>query len=154
MKLQKFNISTKDKPKMEAIKDYWDEQMVYEVTSLLKEHGDLFPKIFTELKGIDGYLGEIKIVLKPNSKLVKHQWYRLNPRVKQKVKKEIDLMLSTCLIFLVDELDQMSLDIIQRKKYIEKIRVCVDYHSLNFACVHDSFPTLFSDEVLEQVAGN
>ena len=119
MKLQKFNISTKDKPKMEAIKDYWDEQMVYEVTSLLKEHGDLFPKIFTELKGIDGYLGEIKIVLKANSKLDKHRWYRLNPRVKQKVKKEIDLMLSTCLIFLADELDQMSLDIIQRKKDIE-----------------------------------
>ena len=105
MKLQKFNISTKDKPKMEAIKDYWDEQMVYEVTSLLKEHGDLFPKIFTELKGIDGYLGEIKIVLKANSKLDKHRWYRLNPRVKQKVKKEIDLMLSTCLIFLANELD-------------------------------------------------
>ena len=93
--------------------------MVFEVTSLLKEHGDLLPKWFTELKGIHGYLGEMKIVLKPNSNLDKHQWYRLNPRVKQKVKKEIDLMLSTCLIFLADELDQMSLDIIQRKKDIE-----------------------------------
>ena len=112
MKLQKFNISTKDKPKMEAIEDYWDEQMVYEVTSLLKEHGDLFPKIFTELKGIHGYLGEMKIVLKPNSNPNKHWWYRLNPWVKQKVKEEIDLMLSTCLVFLVDESDRMSLNII------------------------------------------
>ena len=79
MKLQKFNISTKDKPKMKAIEDYWDKQMVSEVTSLLKEHGDLFPKIFTELKGIHGYLGEIKFVLKPNSKPDKHRSYRLNP---------------------------------------------------------------------------
>jgi hypothetical protein len=30
----------------------------------------------------------------------------------------------------------------------------VDYRSLNVACVHDPFPTPFSDEVLDQVAGN
>jgi hypothetical protein len=30
----------------------------------------------------------------------------------------------------------------------------VDYKSLNSACVHDPFPTPFSDEVLDQVAGN
>ena len=78
MKLQKFNISTDEKPKMAAIKDYWEEQMVSEVTSLLKEHDDLFPKIFIELKGIHGYLGEMKIVLKPNSKPDKNRWYRLN----------------------------------------------------------------------------
>jgi hypothetical protein len=29
----------------------------------------------------------------------------------------------------------------------------VYYISLNFACVHDSFPTRFSDEVLDQVVG-
>jgi hypothetical protein len=31
--------------------------------------------------------------------------------------------------------------------------LCVDYRSLNFSCVHDPFPTPFTDEVLEQVAG-
>jgi hypothetical protein len=30
----------------------------------------------------------------------------------------------------------------------------VDYRSLNVSCVHDPFPTPFSDEVLDQVAGN
>jgi hypothetical protein len=30
----------------------------------------------------------------------------------------------------------------------------VDYRSLNSSCVHDPFPTPFSDEVLDQVAGN
>lgn len=31
----------------------------------------------------------MKIMLKPNAKQVKHRPYRLNPRVKEKVKKKI-----------------------------------------------------------------
>jgi len=42
-----------------------------------------------ELKWIKGDLGEMKIILKLDAKLVKHRSYRLNPRVKEKVKKEI-----------------------------------------------------------------
>jgi hypothetical protein len=29
----------------------------------------------------------------------------------------------------------------------------VDFRSLNYACLHDPFPTLFNDEVLDEVAG-
>jgi len=46
-----------------------------------------------ELKGIKGDIGEMKIVLKPDANPVKHRPYRLNPRVKEKVKKEIEKML-------------------------------------------------------------
>jgi len=35
-----------------------------------------------------------------------------------------------------------------------EIRFCVDYCSLNNTCVHDPFPMPFSDEVLDNVAGN
>jgi len=70
------------------------------------------------------------------------------------VKKEIDKMLSTWLIFLVDEVEWVSLIIIQDKKDIIEIRVCVDYRSLNNAYVHDPFSTLFSDEGLDNVTGN
>jgi hypothetical protein len=63
-------------------------------------------------------------------------------------------MLAAGMIFPVDEAEWISPIIIQRKKGIEDIRVCVDYRSLNIACVHDPFPTPFSDEVLDQVAGN
>jgi hypothetical protein len=55
----------------------------------------LFPKTFSELKGIKGVMGEMKIELKPGSKPVRHRPYRLNPRVKEKVNKEIDKMLET-----------------------------------------------------------
>jgi hypothetical protein len=46
-----------------------------------------------------GTMGEMKIELKPGSKLVRHRPYLLNLRVKEKVKREIDKMLEVVLIF-------------------------------------------------------
>ena len=51
------------------------------------------------MNGIQGDLGEIKIELKEDGKLVKHQPYRINPCMKQNVKKEIDRMLNSNLMF-------------------------------------------------------
>ena len=45
----------------------------------------------------------MKFDLRPDAKPVKHRPYRLNPRVKEKVKKEIDCMLAVVLIFAVEE---------------------------------------------------
>jgi hypothetical protein len=56
------------------------------------------------------------------------------------------------MIFPVDKDEWISPIIIQTKKGMEDIQVCVDYRILNVACVHDPFPTPFSDEVLDQVA--
>lgn len=61
-------------------------------------------------------------------------------------------MLKAGLIFLVKEAEWISTIVIQSKKEKLKIRVCVDYRSLNNACIHDPFPIPFSDEVLDNVA--
>jgi hypothetical protein len=119
----------------------------------LQEYKDLFPKTFSEMKGIKGTMGEMKIKLKPDSKPMKHIPYHLNPKVKEKVKREIDKMLTAGLIFLVEEAEWVSPIVIQRKKGTEDIWVYVDYRSLNVTCVHDPFPTPFNDEVLDQVVG-
>eukprot|EP00253_Pinus_taeda_P029882 PITA_29882 len=120
-----MNIGTKEKPKLTSIGDYYDDQTTREIFDMLKEYEDLFPCSFSELKGIKGDLGEMKIALRPNVKLVKHQSYRLNLRVKEKDTKD---------------------------SY--EIWVCVDYCNLNNARVHDPFPTPFNDEVLDNVGGN
>jgi len=114
----------------------------------------LFLASVAKLKGIKGNLGKMKIVLKPGVRPMKHKPYRLNPRVKEKVKREIDKMLDAGIIFPVDEADWISPIVIQNKKDLTEIRVCVNYRSLNNACVHIPFPTPFSDEVLDNVAGN
>ena len=43
------------------------------------------------------------ITLKPDVRLVKQQPYQLNPKYKQKVKEEIDRILATCIIELVEQ---------------------------------------------------
>ena len=48
---------------------------------------------FKEMKGIVGYLGEMKIPLKPDARPVKQRPYILNPRYKEKVRADVDRML-------------------------------------------------------------
>jgi hypothetical protein len=84
---------------------------------------------------------------------MKHMSYHMNPRFKEKVKKEIDKMLASWLIFHVDEVKWISPIVIQSKKGTDDITVYVDYRSLNSTCVHDTFHTPLSVEVLNQVVG-
>ena len=51
----------------------------------------------------------------------------------------------------VEESDWVSPMVVQHKKTKGEIRICVDLQKLNDACVHDPFPTPFSDEILDNV---
>lgn len=61
-------------------------------------------------------------------------------------------MLEAGIIKPVEESERVSLMVVQDKK-IGKIRIYVDLRKLNDACVHDLFPTLLIDGVLENVEG-
>jgi len=41
--------------------------------------------------------------------------------------------------------------VVQEKKQKEEIRICMDLRKLNDGCMHDPFPTLFTDEVMDKV---
>jgi hypothetical protein len=84
IKVNKVNIETTDNPKMESIGDYWDEQTIERIKELLCEYSDLFPTTFIEIKGIERELGEMKIPLKPEKRLVRQIPYILNPVYKKK----------------------------------------------------------------------
>jgi len=43
--------------------------------------------------------------------------------------------------------------VVQEKKQKGEIRICVDQSKLNDACVHNPFPTPFTDEELDNVGG-
>ena len=78
LKIRKFNIGTEENPKFACVGDYWDEANIAKIMDLLHEFQDLFPTKFSEMKGILGDLGEMKIPLKPNAKLVRQRPYLLN----------------------------------------------------------------------------
>ena len=85
-------------PKYATIGDYWDEEMVSKVTELLHEYQDLFSMKFSEMKGILGDIGVIKIPLKADANPVKQHPYRLNPKYKEKVRMELDKMLTARIV--------------------------------------------------------
>ena len=62
-------------------------------------------------------------------------------------------MLEARIIEPVKESEWISPMVIQEKKTVGEIRICVDLRKLNDACLHDHFPNPFTDEVLENVGG-
>lgn len=92
------------------------------------------------------------ITLKPNTNPVKKRPYRLNPKYKEKACVELDKMLVAGIIELVEESDWVSSMVVHEKKQKGEIRICVDLIKLNETCVHDPFPTPFTDNVGGQEA--
>jgi hypothetical protein len=76
----------------------------------------------------------------------------LEPKYKEKVKIELDRILVEGIIEPIEESDWISPMVVQDKKTRE-ISICVDLRKLNDACLHDPFPTSFTDEVLYNVGG-
>jgi hypothetical protein len=68
------------------------------------------------------------------------------------VKEEIDRMLEAGIIKPVEESEWVSPMVVYENNK-GGIRICVDLIQLNDACLHDPFPTPFTDEVLENVGG-
>lgn len=116
LQTKQVNIGTEGEPKYATLGDYWDDTIVEKVIQLLREYRDLFPTKITELKGIQGELGMMKITLKLDAKPVKQQPYRLNPKYKAKVREELDKMLAAGIIEPVEEFDWVSPMVVQEKK--------------------------------------
>jgi hypothetical protein len=89
---------------------------VERITGLLHRYSDLFPTMFTKMKGIAGELGEMKIHIKSKARSVRKRPYRLNPIYKQKVKAKIDRMLEVGIIELVEESEWIIPMVVQEKK--------------------------------------
>jgi hypothetical protein len=152
IKTKKHNIGIEEVPKIAIIGDYWDKEMIMQFVDLLKEYEELFPQRSSEMKEIAGSLGPMKIQYKLDAKLVKRMPYRLNPKYKVKVCKELDWMLDVGIIVPMEESFWISPMVVQPKNTSD-IQICVDLRSLNIAYIHNPFPTPFKDEVLENVEG-
>jgi hypothetical protein len=152
IKIKKVNIKTEETPNLTNFGDYWDAATTDKIIELLHEYQDLFLTKFTNMKGIKGPLGEMRIPLKLDVNLVKQRPYRLNRKYKEKVKIELDRMLEARIIESVEESEWISPIIVQDKNTSEN-SICVDLRKMNDACLHDPFPTPFTYEVLDNIGG-
>ena len=100
-------------------------------------------------------MGEMKIELLPNVKPVKKRPYKLAHKYKDIVKNEIENMIKASIIYLADQYELEIPMVVQPKKHDpKKLRFCVDFRWLNKVTLTNPFPTTFSDEIINEVAGH
>ena len=116
---------------MAKIVDYQSEEQTIEIVNLLKEFQDVFARDYKDLKGLVHEMGEMKIDIKPDARLVKKRPYKLAHKYKEIVKKEIDNMLAAKIIYPIDKSEWESPMVLQPKKHDPiKLRICVDFKNL------------------------
>ncbi|GJW29823.1 reverse transcriptase domain-containing protein [Tanacetum coccineum] len=101
---------------------------------------------------------------------VQHQ-RRVNPKIHDVIKKEVEKILGTGLIYLISDSPWVSpVHYVPKKggmtvvtndenelvptRLVTGWRVCIDYRKLNEATRKDHFPLPFMDQMLERLAGN
>ena len=80
----------------------------------------MFARDYKYLKGLVAKMGEIKIDLIPYAKPVKKWPYKLTHKYKDIVKKEIEAMLATGIIYPIDQSEWASPMVVQPKKHDPK----------------------------------
>jgi hypothetical protein len=90
------------------------------------------------MKGIPREVAEHKLNIKLGSKLVKQHFRRFNDEKCKAIGEEVMKLLSAGFIQEVFHPEWLANPVLVKKKN-KKWRMCVDYTSLNKACLKDSF---------------
>ncbi|GKA68856.1 reverse transcriptase domain-containing protein [Tanacetum coccineum] len=138
---------------------------------VLKSHKRAIAWKLSDIKGINPDIYTHKILIEEDYKpAVQHQ-RRVNPKIHDVIKKEVEKLLDAELIYPIsDSLWVSPVHCVPKKggftvveddekeliptRLVTGWRVCIDYQKLNEATRKDHFPLLFMDQMLERLAGN
>ena len=138
---------------------------------ILKKHKESIAWSIEELKGISPSICMHKILLEETSRpSVEHQ-RRLNPVMKEVVRKEVLKLLNASFIYAISDSPWVSpVHVVPKKGGFTVIRnekneliptrtmtgwrVCIDYRKLSTATRQDHFPLPFIDQMLDRLAGH
>ena len=95
---------------------------------------------------------KIELILGENP--TKKRPYKLSHKYKPIVQKEMKGMLSVDIIYPIDK-DKWEIPMVvqPKKRDPRNLRICVDFRGLNKLTLMDSFPTLFANEIINEVTG-
>ncbi|GJX06680.1 reverse transcriptase domain-containing protein [Tanacetum coccineum] len=137
----------------------------------IKQHKQAFAWKTIDILGICPSFCKHKIQLLDDKKPVVQKQKRLNPNMREVVKKEIMKLLDTGIIYPIADSPWVSpiycvpkkggITVVTNKndelvptRAVTGWRVCIDYSKLNEATAKDHFPLPFMDQMLERLAGN
>ena len=145
-----------------------EEQRLLEI---LKKHKESIAWSIEELKGISPSICMHKILLEETSRLSEEHQRRLNPVMKEVVRKEVLKLLNAGFIYVISDSPWVSpVHVVPKKggftmirnekneliptRIVTGWRVCIDYRKLNTATKKDHFPLPFIDQMLDRLAGH
>nr|GEZ23350.1 retrovirus-related Pol polyprotein from transposon 17.6 [Tanacetum cinerariifolium] len=125
----------------------------------------------TDIKGIDPEFCLHKILLEEDYPPKVHSQRRVNPKIHDVIKKEVEKLLDAGLIYPISDSPWVSpIHCVPKKggmtvikndeneliptRLVTGWRVCIDYRKLNEATRKDHFPLPFMDQMLERLARN
>ena len=137
---------------------------------LLKEHKRALGWTIADIKGISPSICQHKIILEESSVGKVQPQRRLNPVMKEVVKKEILKWLDAGIIYPISSSSWVSpVQCVPKKggttvitnekneliptRTVTGWRICMDYRQLNLATKKDHFPLPFIDQMLDRLAG-
>nr|GFB72151.1 reverse transcriptase domain-containing protein [Tanacetum cinerariifolium] len=125
----------------------------------------------TDIRGIDPEFCSYKILLEEDYSPKVQSQRRVNPKIHGVIKKEVEKLLDAGLIYPISDRPWVSpIHCVPKKggmtvikndenelvptRLVTGWRVCIDYRKLNEATRKDHFSLLFTDQMLERLAGN
>ncbi|GJS14323.1 reverse transcriptase domain-containing protein [Tanacetum coccineum] len=140
-----------------------------ELLEVLWNHKVAIAWSITDIKGIDSSFCTHKILMEDEFKPSFQPQRRVNPNIKEVVKKEVIKLLDAGLIYPISNSPWVSpVQVIPKKggmtvvknekdepipqRTVTGWRVCIDYRKLNNAARKDHFPLPFIDQMLERLA--
>ena len=138
---------------------------------VLREYKSAIGWSISDLKGIDPSFCTHKILMEEGYKPVRQPQRRLNPTMKEVVRKEVIKQLDAGIVFPISDSKWISpVQVVPKKggmtvivndkneliptRTVSGWRMCIDYRRLNDATRKDHFPLPFIDEMLERLAGH
>ncbi|XP_073224760.1 uncharacterized protein [Cicer arietinum] len=138
---------------------------------ILRKHKGAIGWSIDDLKGISPTFCMHKILMEDNHKSVVQPQRRLNPVMKEVIRKEVVKLLEAGLIYPISDSSWVSpVQVVPKKggttvitnekneliptRTVTGWRVCIDYRRLNSATRKDHFPLPFIDQMLERLAGH
>ncbi|GJY04192.1 reverse transcriptase domain-containing protein [Tanacetum coccineum] len=151
-------------------KDLSDDEKTA-LIKVLKSRKQAIAWKLSDIKGINPEFCSHKILMEDDYEpAVQHQ-RRVNPKIHDVIKKEVEKLLDTGLIYPISDSPWVSpVHCVPKKggmtvvtnddnelvptRLVTGWRVCIDYRKLNEATRKDHFPLPFMDQMLERLAGN
>nr|GEZ38576.1 reverse transcriptase domain-containing protein [Tanacetum cinerariifolium] len=138
---------------------------------VLKSHKRAIAWKLSDIQGINLEFCTHKILMEEDYKPVVQHQRRVNPKIYDVIKKEVEKLLDAGLIYPISDSAWVSpvhcvpkkggFTVVENEeneliltRLVTKWRVCIDYRKLNEATRKDHFPLPFMDQMLERLARN